>query len=88
MEDFLKELGINKQGHFGRDGEYIVDIESANAWGTIYSKLDNSDLLEPQEDSSLLTDSNASLIYFSDDYQLTLIADFNNDSYKLVVSEF
>lgn len=87
MKDFLKELGIEAVGHYAEDGSYVVDIDNSNKWGVIYSKLDNSDLVELQDESSLLTSDDASQIYLSDDYQLALIADFNNDQYKLVVSE-
>ena len=87
MKDLLRQIGISNVGHYAEDGSYVIDIDDSNKWGVIYSKLDNSDLIELQEESSLLTSDNASQIYLSDDYQLALIADFNNDLYKLVVSE-
>ena len=87
MKELLKQLGINLVGYYADDGSYVIDIDDSNKWGVIYSKLDNSDLLELQEESSLLTADEASQIYFSDEFQLALIADFENELYKLVVSE-
>lgn len=87
MKELLSKLGITKTGEYAEDGSYVIEIEDSNKWGVIYSKLDNSDLVELQDESSLLTADEASLIYFSDDYQLALIADFENELYKLVVSE-
>ena len=88
MKELLKSIGITAVGNYGNNGDYIIDIESSDKWGSIYTKLENSDLVELQEDSSLLTQDEASLIYLSDDdYQLVLVADFDNDLYKLVVSK-
>lgn len=87
MKDFLKEIGINRVGEYSDDGSYVIELDNSNQWGTFYSKLENSDLLEKDEDSSLLTIENASQIYLSDEYQLVLVADFDNEIYKLVVNE-
>lgn len=87
MKELLRKLGINLIGSYAEDGSYVIDIDNSDKWGTIYTKLDNSDLVELQEESSLLTSDNASQIYTNDDYQLALIADFENDLYKLVISE-
>ena len=44
--------------------------------------------LEYEEDSSLLTVNNSSMIYnYKDKYQIVLIADFNNDAYKVTIRE-
>ena len=87
MKELLNKLGISQVGEYAEDGSYVIDIDNSNKWGVVYSKLDNSPLVELQDESSLLTADEASLIYFSDSYQLTLIADFDNEIYKLVVSE-
>ena len=87
MKELLRQLGINAVGKYTDDGSYVIDIDNSDKWGVYYSKLDNSDLLELQEESSLLTADNASQIYFSDEYQLALVADFDNEIYKLVISE-
>lgn len=87
MEKFLKELGINQIGHYNSKNNYIIDIEDSEEYGKIYSKLDKSDLLDENDDSSTVTMHNSHIVFESDDYQFTLIADFENDTYKLVCKD-
>lgn len=88
MEKLLKDLGITKAGSYSRDGSYVIDLNSSEEFGKIYSLLENNEDLEYMEENNLLTVSNASMTYrYGEDYQLQLIADFNNDAYKLVVNE-
>ena len=88
MEKLLKDLGITKAGSYSRDGSYVIDLNSSEEFGKIYSLLENSEDLEYMEENNLLTISNASMTYrYGEDYQLQLIADFNNDAYKLVVND-
>ena len=87
MEKFLKEIGITQVGHYNNKNNYIIDIEDSNEYGKIYSKLDKNDLVEENDDSSSITANNSHIVFESDDYQFTLIADFENDAYKLVCKE-
>lgn len=84
MEKFLKEIGITQVGHYNSKNNYIIDIEDSDEYGKIYSKLDKSDLLDENDDSSSITINNSHIVFESDEYQFTLIADFENDTYKLV----
>ena len=83
MEEFLLDLRIDKPGEYGADGSYIIDIEDSEEYGRYYSKLSNSDLVEEQEDSNILTDSNSSYQFTSEDYTITLTGDLLGDVYKL-----
>lgn len=85
MEEFLKELGIQGTPQRTDDGTYILDIEGSDNYGRIYSRLDRSDLVEEDEDASQLTLDTSALRYENDEYQLTLLADFNEDTYQLVI---
>ena len=87
MENFLKELGLELEGHYNVKNNYIIDIEDSKEYGKIYSKLDKSDLLDENDDSSTITMHNSHIVFESDEYQLTLMADFENDTYKLVCKE-
>ena len=90
MEEFLKSLGIKEKGHSSDNKSYVVDIANSDTWGKYYSILSKSEELDELEESSLLTSHNASITfaYESEDanYQLNLIADYDNDAYKLVVT--
>ena len=88
IERLVKELGINKIGTYARDGSYTIDLDSADEFGRMYSRLDNNEDLEYLDETSLLNVNNSSLNYrYEDLYQIALIADFNSDQYKIVITE-
>ena len=88
MEKFLRSIGINKVGTYGKNDSYIIDLNDSDEFGKVFSTLDNNEELEYMDENNLLTVSNATMIYrYKDQYQVQLIADFNNDAYKLVVNE-
>lgn len=86
MEEFLKDLGITQEP-IEVEGVLVIDIESSEDYGRIYSKLDRSDLVDEDEESSYLTANESSIQFVSDDYIITLISDFENDTYKLTIKE-
>jgi hypothetical protein len=88
VEKLLRELNIYLEGSYSKDGSYIVDIYDSDDFGRIYSLLDNNRNVEELESSSLLNTHSANISYLYDDYQLTLIADFDEDLYKLVITEY
>jgi hypothetical protein len=87
MEKFLKDIGITSKGHYGEDKSYIIDIDDSDEFGKYYSRLGKSDLLDEDENSSLIAEENASIVFEGDDYIITLLADFDKDLYKLVCKE-
>lgn len=88
MEEFLKELGITKQGRKNENGFYVIDIDDSDEFGKIFSRLDKSDLVDEDEESSSITLDSANITYLGDDYTITLMGDFENDTdYKLVMRE-
>lgn len=87
MEQLLQEIGINETPRLGSDGVYVIDIKNSNDYGIYYSKLDRSDLLDEDDESSNVTIDGSTIVYISDDYTLTLIADFSSDQYKLTIRE-
>lgn len=88
IEELLKELKINKRGNYSDDDTYTIDLKDSNEFGVYSSKLDRSDALEPIDESSYVTADNSNLDYkYGDQYILSLIADFDNDYYSLVITE-
>ena len=88
IEDLLLVLGIKKEGNYSSNGSYIIDLDSSEEFGKIYSTLDSNEDLQYEEDSSLLTVDNGSMIYNYDDlYQIVLLADFKNNQYKITIRE-
>ena len=89
--ELLTKLKINNPGYWEGD-TYIVDIDSDLDWGKINSKLDQGvtdGILEAQDDGGVEEDG--AVIFYSDveeGHLLTLTADFESDSYRLMIEDF
>lgn len=82
MEDFIKELGIDKKGNYSDDGCYVIDLDEKEFF-SCESRLDNSDLIDLDEDSSNVTYEAITKQYDSDEYLITLIGDLEGNTYRL-----
>lgn len=83
INEFFKQLGVDKNIINEENNEYIVELQDSDEFATIYtrlSKLDNIDLIQ-----TLMDEAHSMSEYMSDDYDITLSADFDKDIYKLVV---
>lgn len=89
VQDYLKSIGISKYGQYSENNSYIIDIETSDEFGVIYSKLENSDDLNIMYDNQVVTEQGSSLIYESQSqpFIVNLIADFEGDRYSLIVTE-
>ena len=87
MKQLLNDIGIKKEGYYGKNNAYIIDIEDSDEYGKFYTLLDRSKIIYELEDNTLLTIHSASVSYANEKFQLNLLADFDEDLYKLVVRE-
>lgn len=87
MVEFLKSIGIYDSGTTADDGSYVIDIPDSNTYGKYLSRLDHCDELEEDAESSQITSGPSSIQYVGDVYTVTLLADFEADTYKLVIRE-
>jgi len=89
MEELLKKIGITEMPNKTDDGNFVIDILDSDEYAKYYSKLDRSDLVEEDDDSSQMSLDSSSIQYISNDdkYTLTLLADFEGDTYSLVIRE-
>lgn len=87
METFLKELGITAKGEYSTNGSYVIDLKDYNEYGKYFSILEKSDLEEAQ-DTCQLTIHTTNITYVSDEYQINLQADLDEDIYKLIVTQY
>ena len=87
MNELLKQIGIDAEPVKGKDGRYNIDIEDSKEYGRYFSKLDKSDLVEEEQDASSVNFENSSIQFTNDKYTLTLLADFENDTYSLNIRE-
>ena len=87
LEKFLNEIGISQVGHYTKSNSYVIDIEDSEEYGKIYSSLDKCEELVEDEDSSTITVHTSTIVFESDDFQFILMADLDQDTYKLVCKE-
>lgn len=87
MEELLKQIGITTKGEYTKNGAYVVDIKDYNEYGRYFSLLEKSELEEVQ-DTAQVTIHTTNVTYASDNYQIVLQADLDEDLYKLVVTEY
>lgn len=87
MEALLKRIGITAKGEFTKDGAYVIDIPDYNEYGKYFSLLEKSEMEEVQ-DTSQITLHTTNVTYASEDFQICLQADLDEDLYKLVVTQF
>lgn len=84
IKEFLSLLNLNIEPEM-KDGKYIVTLDNSDYFANVYSRLDKKedvDLvdLEMSEQETVAT-------YMSDDFDITLSADYDNDVYQLVIEE-
>lgn len=87
MKDFLESLGITNSGTISDDGCYIIDFKNDTEWSKAYSKLDKSDKIDEDEDSTNVTFESSTVQFINEEYTITMLADFDADTYKLVCRE-
>lgn len=88
MEEFVKSLGITEKGEFTKDGAYVVDLRDYDDYGKCFSILDKSDKVQEVQDTCQITTHTTNVTFSSDEYQINLQADLDEDLYKLVVTKF
>lgn len=87
VDELLSKLNINKEYEKIDNRTYSITIDNSNEFGKIFTKLDNSNIIESLEDSQLVTNEGTSLIYENEEYLLTLQANFENDIYNLIITD-
>lgn len=85
--EYLQSIGIDKEGEYTEDA-YIVSLTNSNEYGRIFTILEKSDDLDIMEDNQVITEQGSSLMYESESqpFIISLLADFDQDIYQLVVN--
>ena len=85
--EYLQSIGINKEGEYAEDA-YVVSLTNSNEYGRIFTILEKSDDLDIMEDNQVITEQGSSLMYESESqpFIISLLADFDQDIYQLVVN--
>ena len=87
MKELLNNIGITDAGYFSSKDNYVIDFDSVSEYNRAFSKLDKTNLVEENDDASVANVSVSNIMYSNDEFSLNLIADFDSESYKLVVTK-
>lgn len=86
MEDFLKSVGIDKEGQM-KDGQYVVVADNLLELSKWYTILTQSDDVEEDLNTSKVSSNMVDIHMESEMYDIALYGDMDNDKYTLVVTK-
>lgn len=86
---FIEDLGISTSDNpiSKSDDKWEIVFDSSDDYAQLYSLLTKSDLVDLVTDDSIFSESKSVAKFLGDDYDVTLEADFNNDTYTFTVEE-
>ena len=87
MEELLNELNLDIEPTKLDANKYEIDLDNSNEYAKMYSMLNNSEIVKEDIDSSQLTSDTSSLQFTANNLTVTLLADFNADTYKMILRE-
>lgn len=87
MEELIKGLGINKKGTFQDSSTYIIDLSTDKEFSNVCNILEKNEDLEFEDESSTVTIDNANINYTGESIVVNAIADWNANTYKIVIKE-
>lgn len=85
MKELLKKIGIDGSGYYSDSNTYVIDLEDSNAYNKAFTKLDNTSLVDEMSESSVSNAYISNVMYINDRYSINIIADFESDTYKIIV---
>ena len=94
-EKVLKDLGIDKKGESTSSNSYVVDIDTYDEYGRIFTILEkdaDEDKIDPLEEKSVISIHTTDVTYMYEDdtaqYEISLLGDLDQEIYKLVCTKF
>ena len=85
MKEFAEKLGISVDGVLEGD-KYIIELVNSNDYSRVYTLLDNSELVDIDEDATLITDKVSELLFLGDEFDVKLVGNFVQDLYRIVIT--
>lgn len=89
IKDFALKYSLSTDKVDKDNDTYIFALDNSNEYSTLFNKLSKDDSLKLNYDNTsgdIL--NNLSIDFKANEYSITLIADFNDDIYKLILKEF
>lgn len=88
FEQLLKKLNIDKTGSYDGKNSYVVDLDSDDEWGKIFTKLDSNEDLDELEANGFTNEHSSQTVYqYEDQFMITLSGDLDADKYELIINE-
>lgn len=89
IKEFIEQLKLPHQVTNNvtseSDTEVIYNLLNSDIFSKVYSILDRSELLDLDYDNIEINDLSTHMVYLSDDFDIILDADFENDDYNLII---
>ena len=85
-DEFIDDLEIKGEQFYDDDGSYVTILDE-QSWITAQVKLDTCNELEDDDEESNITYESSNLQYSNEYFILNLIADFESDTYKLIIKD-
>lgn len=87
ISDWIESLKIPGKLESLNDGKYKISLKDSNEFAKVYSKLENSDLLDIDEEATLITEDISQLLYLGKNIRINLVGNFEKDIYYIIISE-
>lgn len=92
----LKDIGIVKKGAMASNGSYVIDLDTYDEYGKMYSILENAEeegKIEQIPEKSIINIHNTDISYIRTEdedtsYEISLLGDLDQDIYKIIVMKF
>ena len=86
IEGFFSKLGITHVGDI-QGGKYVIKLDDSNEYSRAYTALDKSELTDLDTEKVSMGLEGSTMVYLSDDYDITLKADFEANEYTIEAEE-
>jgi len=86
LEQLLKDLHITKQGKMNGD-KYIIQLDNSDEFSRMYTVLDKYEGADLDPEGMVMSSSSSIMVYLTDDFDITLKADFDRDTYQMIIEE-
>ena len=87
IKPLLRELNIYDEAIETNNNAYVIDISNSDEFGKYYSLLDKNSKVKELTETSVVTLHNIIINYLYKNYQISLISDDDQNSYRLVITQ-
>lgn len=89
VQEIINSLGIESliYDEEVKGTQVVYSIKNSGDYSKVYSKLDNSTIADLDFEQLEMDEHHSTLVYLSDDYDITLYANFDDELYTLTLEE-